>query len=34
MPTGLFNPMTKHEILDLIAYLISGGDANHEYFKD
>ncbi len=27
MPTGLFNRMTKDEILDLIAYLISGGDS-------
>lgn len=34
MPTGLFNRMTKDEILDLLAYLISGGDAGHEYFRD
>ena len=34
MPVGLFNRMTKDEILDLIAYLISGGDARHEYFRD
>jgi len=33
MPVGLFNRMTKSEILDLLAYLISGGDANHEFFK-
>ena len=33
MPAGLFNRMTKDEILDLTAYLISGGDAGHEYFK-
>ena len=33
MPTGLFDRMTKDEIMDLIAYLISGGDARHEYFK-
>ena len=32
MPTGLLNRMTKEEILDLMAYLISGGDANHELF--
>lgn len=32
MPTGLFNRMTQEEILDLIAYLISGGDAKHEVF--
>ncbi|MFK8115357.1 MAG: c-type cytochrome [Rubripirellula sp.] len=33
MPTGLFNPMTKEEIMDLIAYLISGGNAEHEFFQ-
>ena len=33
MPAGLFNRMTKDEILDLIAYLISGGDSKHELFK-
>ena len=33
MPNGLFDRMTKDEILDLIAYLISGGDSKHEYFK-
>ena len=33
MPAGLFNRMTKDEILDLTAYLISGGDAGHEYFQ-
>lgn len=33
MPTGLFNRMTKEEILDLTAYLISGGDSKHEYFR-
>ena len=34
MPAGLFNRMTKDEILDLIAYLISGGDPKHELFQD
>ena len=34
MPAGLFNRMTKGEILDLIAYLLSGGDPEHEYFRD
>ncbi|MEK6237627.1 MAG: c-type cytochrome, partial [Planctomycetales bacterium] len=34
MPVGLFSPMTKEEILDLIAYLISGGDSKHEFFRD
>ncbi len=34
MPVGLFNRMTKDEILDLIAYLISGGNSDHEYFGE
>ena len=34
MPAGLFNRMTKDEILDLIAYLISSGDSKHEYFRN
>lgn len=33
MPEGLFNRMTKDEVLDLIAYLISSGDEGHEYFQ-
>ena len=33
MPVGLFNRMKKEEVLDLIAYLISGGDSNHQFFK-
>ncbi|MCH2372239.1 MAG: c-type cytochrome, partial [Pirellulales bacterium] len=33
MPAGLFNRMTREEILDLVAYLISGADPNHDYFK-
>ena len=33
MPTGLFKRMTREEILDLTAYLISGGDSEHEYFR-
>ena len=33
MPAGLFNRMTEEEIMDLIAYLISGGDAKHELFQ-
>jgi putative heme-binding domain-containing protein len=32
MPVGLFNRMTQDEILDLLAYLISGGDATHGMF--
>ena len=34
MPIGLFNRMTKDEILDLIAYLISAGDPKHEFFRN
>lgn len=33
MPKGLLNRMKKEEILDLVAYIISGGDAEHEVFK-
>jgi putative heme-binding domain-containing protein len=33
MPAGLFNRMTKDEILDLTAYLISSGDSEHNYFQ-
>ena len=33
MPAGLFDLMTREEILDLVAYLISGGDAKHEFFS-
>ena len=32
MPKGLFDRMTENEILDLIAYLISAGDASHPLF--
>ena len=34
MPQGLFNRMTKDEILDLVAYLISAGNAKPEYFAN
>jgi putative heme-binding domain-containing protein len=34
MPAGLFDRMTKDEVLDLTAYLISGGDRNHDYFAN
>ena len=33
MPEGLFSRMTEAEILDLVAYLLSAGDATHDYFK-
>lgn len=32
MPASLFDRMKKTEILDLVAYLISGGDPKHEMF--
>jgi putative heme-binding domain-containing protein len=33
MPAGLLNPLTKDEILDLFAYVLSGGDPQHEVFR-
>lgn len=33
MPPGLLNTMTKDDIQDLLAYLTSGGDPDHEFFK-
>ena len=33
MPVGLFDRMTQDEVLDLLAYLISGGNSKHEYFR-
>ncbi len=33
MPEGLVNKLTREEILDLIAYVISKGDKNHKLFK-
>jgi putative heme-binding domain-containing protein len=33
MPTGLLNPLTKDEILDLVAYVLAGGDQHHEFFE-
>lgn len=33
MPTGLLGPMTKDEILDLLAYTLSGGDRTSPLFK-
>jgi len=32
MPTGLLDTLSRDEILDLIAYLRSGGDPGHELF--
>ena len=33
MPEGLPGLMTKEEVLDLVAYTLSGGDPKHEVFK-
>jgi putative heme-binding domain-containing protein len=33
MPEGLMNMLTKDEILDLLAYLISAGDRQHAMFR-
>jgi hypothetical protein len=33
MPKGLLGRMTKEEILDLVAFLISGGDNSHPVFR-
>ncbi len=33
MPSGLLNTLTKEEVLDLLAYLRSGGNPEHAYFK-
>jgi putative heme-binding domain-containing protein len=34
MPKGLLAKMTRDEILDLIAYIISGGNSQHELFRE
>ena len=33
MPTGLLNLLTKDEILDLAAYVLSGGNPRHDLFR-
>lgn len=33
MPPGLLNLLKEEEIMDLLAYLLSGGDQNHPMFK-
>ena len=33
MPPGLINLMKNEEVLDLLAYILSRGDKNHEMFK-
>jgi hypothetical protein len=32
MPPGLISTMSEDDILDLLAYLISAGDPDHELF--
>ena len=34
MPHGLLNTLTKQEILDLLAYLESGGDRTYRAFRE
>jgi hypothetical protein len=33
MPRGLVDKLTREEILDLLAYVISHGDARHPAFQ-
>ena len=33
MPPGLLNMMEENEIMDLLAYILSGGDTNHKFFS-
>ncbi len=33
MPPGLLNMMEKEEIMDLLAYVLSGGKKDHEFFR-
>ena len=33
MPPGLLNMMEKDEIMDLLAYILSGGDPEHDFQK-
>jgi len=33
MPAGLLNMMREDEIMDLLAYILSGGNRNHPAFK-
>jgi putative heme-binding domain-containing protein len=32
MPNGLLNRFTREEILDLLSFVLSGGNPDHEYF--
>ena len=33
MPPGLLNLMREDEVMDLLAYIISGGDRDHNVYK-
>jgi hypothetical protein len=33
MPPMLLNMLTKEEVLDLVAFVLSGGDKEHRFFK-
>ena len=33
MPAGLLDRLTRDDVLDLMAYLATGGDANHPSFR-
>ena len=32
MPPGLLNMMKEGEVMDLLAYILSGGDPEHKFF--
>ena len=34
MPPSLINTMSEEDVLDLLAYFISGGDPEHSAFND
>jgi len=33
MPPGLLNMMEEKEVMDLLAYILSGDDPQHKFFK-
>ncbi|MDG0965211.1 MAG: c-type cytochrome, partial [Opitutales bacterium] len=33
MPPGLLNMMEKEEVIDLLAYILSGGNPQHQFFQ-
>ena len=33
MPTGVLNTLPETQVLDLLAYLISDGDSDHDAFR-